>query len=68
VFHRPILLLESRQILSHLQQFHADFIVRNSLSHLTVDRDGTFTLSSRNRGWKIWYVVRDTSLAMVISI
>ena len=46
--------LESQTILYHLQQQHADFLERNSLSYLQIHRDGTFALSSRKRGWKIW--------------
>uniref|UniRef100_A0A7S0ATA5 Uncharacterized protein n=1 Tax=Minutocellus polymorphus TaxID=265543 RepID=A0A7S0ATA5_9STRA len=46
--------IESQIILTFLQQQHADFLSRHSLSHLQIHRDGTFALSSRNRGWKIW--------------
>ena len=44
-------------ILHHLQQQHASFLRRNSLTCLQIHRDGTFALSSRIRGWKIWWVV-----------
>lgn len=48
------ILLESKMILTHLQQQHADFLSLHSLSNLQIHRDGTFALSSRDRGWKIW--------------
>ena len=50
---QPIL-MESQMILHHLQQQHASFLHRNSLTCLQIHGDGTFALSSRIRGWKIW--------------
>lgn len=50
---QPIL-MESQMILHHLQQQHASFLHQNALTCLQIHRDGTFALSSRNRGWKIW--------------
>ena len=50
---QPIL-MESQMILHHLQQQHASFLHQNALTSLQIHRDGTFALSSRNRGWKIW--------------
>ena len=50
---QPIL-MESRLILQHLQRQHASFLHQNSLTCIQIHRDGTFALSSRIRGWKIW--------------
>ena len=55
------ILLESKMILTHLQEQHADFLSLHSLSNLQIHRDGTFALSSRARGWKIWCVAADCS-------
>ena len=60
IVHQSIL-LESKMILTHLQQQHADFLSLHSLSHLQIHPDGTFALSSRDRGWKIWCVAADRS-------
>jgi len=60
IVHQSIL-LESNMILTHLQQQHADFLSLHSLSHLQIHPDGTFALSSRDRGWKIWCVAADRS-------
>lgn len=50
---QPIL-MESQMILHHLQQQHASFLHQNAFTCLQIHRDGTFALSSRIRGWKIW--------------
>ena len=60
IVHQSIL-LESKMILTHLQQQHADFLSLHSLSRLQIHSDGTFALSSRDRGWKIWCVAADRS-------